>query len=71
VLIEVTNAALIHSEKVINEHNKQKQIHEIDDHINNGDAMKTYSLTKADLPILGLMLASNIPLINENILQAA
>ena len=74
ILIEVTNAALINSEQVINEHNKQRQIHEIANHTNNEDAMKTYSLTQADLPILALSLASNIlnnyhnsPKISQNI----
>lgn len=60
VLTEVTNAALRHSEQVINEHNKRCQINEVGDHTNKVDVVKTYSLTKADLPILALSLSSNI-----------
>ena len=60
VLTEVTNVGLRHSEQVINEHNKRCQINEVGDHTNKVDVVKTYSLTKADLPILALSLSSNI-----------
>lgn len=60
ILAEVTEAALVHAVKIMNEHNKLQQSNELDNQVNNEQIKKPFTLTHADLPILALSLASDI-----------